>query len=331
MFSHLTGVRRILATSYFITLVPMAIGVALPLPSHAGFFKNCLLTMQSLNLSALTAPYEANHFPKSKFSGEDRVVTDETHAAFAIQQAVQANEIAALVVGGHDSPKKRFAIFSVGKQEKPEFLALTTVIWPTRGGRPSENAEFVELANKKKFYVPDQTNIKWRADFFKFLGIKGSDTVSVGSQIDAAMHRFHHQLGDGEISGIWIENTPSSKGNLFPTMIVKNGQGIMMWSHVVSYYDTKLFLGSAFDALIDFHKSGSVQEFARAAYFYYNGIPFKRGSAAIGNAWLAGEFLGKTGVHLPFVDGVDRFAMTMTQEQFVEFYTDQISAKFRGE
>jgi hypothetical protein len=66
----------------------------------------------------------------------------------------------------------------------------------------------------------------------------------------------------------------------------------------------------------------SIQEFAAIMYGYYNAVPFKRGSSAIGRAFFAGLYAYVFEKPIPALpDGTDLRAMILDQDEFVEIYS----------
>jgi hypothetical protein len=63
-----------------------------------------------------------------------------------------------------------------------------------------------------------------------------------------------------------------------------------------------------------------IDEFTKAMYGYYNAMPFKRGSSAIGRSYFSGVFLSIFGRKIPNLpDLIDIIAMTSSETEFIGF------------
>lgn len=242
-----------------------------------------------------------SHFPTSDFSPIHRTGGAPVNG-YAAKQAAIAEQIAEAVERG-ENPSKTLEMRKEGRYRGTgpgRTGILSNDLRDTHLQKANERyRQLIEKLPFKEGTVPDLEKIKlYEPDIF-------SDIQK--------FHEFKITLANGkEVQGGIVCITAKES----------------LWVHPSNY---KEILQSSFTRLLELRRFKSpgrkvprtldnAKRFANAAYEYYNAMPFPEGSAGTGNAWLAGEYRGLFGGHLKFHDGIDRYALSMSQSEFTEWY-----------
>lgn len=299
----------------------------LPFPLKAGILDHCLIGFQlmtSKRLVAVNVQYSENDFTKSQFLPFDQKVTDESHARFARGQAALANQVAKYAHNRIGTAKRRFHSFYGDRLLQKPFAAeaATPLLGP-------QNQAFRDLLAHRKFASYHSSSGEG-SDVAQKFGLSAQERQGLSSRL--LNISYAHRNDDGtDVAAVRMNFvTTLDARRLIGTVISKNTKEVYFWSHMGHPFD-QIALRDCFqriDRLPEIRRTqgdrAATESFAHATFMFYNAMPSMRHSAAMGNSWLAGEYGGALGRTLPFVDGLDRYAMTLSQDEFVQFYVDRI-------
>jgi hypothetical protein len=296
--------------------------------------------------------YKPSDFPVSRFSPSISTPTytiPKTHAAFASLQVGVANAVQQGAQLGISSKtlfqqafESRGLVWRTSPKITPFFDFRETELGRNAPGLSCEEAIIrAQRLQRIRLYYSVRT---------------GRELWGV-NETNAA---FLENVRSGMETGDWIEITntagereravadrasrgyESNVSRIFSKAPVRLSTGVESLSGlVIELEDTSLLWGHfapdenavddvfrRIDAMME--KTGSVPDwkpqFVEATFVYYQSMPLDRGGAGMGNALFAGTYSAVSGKPLKFIDGIDRYALSMTQDRFGEWYLQQLQS-----